>query len=559
MSGIQAAGGGGDEYFNDMSRQEKTDDQQLKAKRIACMLCRKRKLKCDGGTPACVTCVRLQHVCMYDGVRRKSGPKRGYVKALEARLAQVEMMLSTPDVPPSGGQNTTQAPHDMVPDLFSSMRFGQSDHHVHPDLGRINQHDGPVLPPLPARSLASAESRANTSSWEMISLGMDELLPPQDVSDELDRAYFHDFHPSTPMIHRAAYYTSLNSAPHMRPPLCLRYAMWCSAAGVTDKYRYLHDLFYQRARKYLEQDEMKGHGEGMLTLAHCQAWVLVGNYELSMTHFPRAFLSSGRAVRASQLMGLHELARFGQITESDFTSLRDWTDMEERRRTFWACFCLDRHATIATGHPLMIDEDDISTPLPCDKALDELHRPYETTMLSESMQPEHASKLSGYAGRILLTCLYGRNVVHLRRTTQDGLDADLNGEFWMRHRQLDNILKSTALALPEALRVPTGLPDPNVITINIYLHVAIISLHLGAIVVADNNHMPGAVSAESKGRCTIAAAEIASIARQISHLRVPAVSRMHMLFVSISLTSLFRYMRSYHTIFTWLHADLKIT
>lgn len=59
-----------------------------KPKRIACIICRKRKLKCDGSKPSCSTCARLGHDCAYDPVRRKSGPKRGYVKALEERLSK---------------------------------------------------------------------------------------------------------------------------------------------------------------------------------------------------------------------------------------------------------------------------------------------------------------------------------------------------------------------------------------------------------------------------------------------------------------------------------------
>ena len=55
-------------------------------KRIACVVCRKRKLRCDGKKPGCGTCTRLGHNCAYDEVRKKSGPKRGYVKQLEARL-----------------------------------------------------------------------------------------------------------------------------------------------------------------------------------------------------------------------------------------------------------------------------------------------------------------------------------------------------------------------------------------------------------------------------------------------------------------------------------------
>jgi len=59
-----------------------------KPKRLACMTCRRRKLRCDGLKPSCGTCRRLGHSCGYDEVRKKSGPKRGYVKALEERLSK---------------------------------------------------------------------------------------------------------------------------------------------------------------------------------------------------------------------------------------------------------------------------------------------------------------------------------------------------------------------------------------------------------------------------------------------------------------------------------------
>lgn len=61
-------------------------------KRIACVVCRRRKLRCDGKRPSCGTCSRLGHDCAYDEVRKKSGPKRGYVKQLEARLGTNSLM-----------------------------------------------------------------------------------------------------------------------------------------------------------------------------------------------------------------------------------------------------------------------------------------------------------------------------------------------------------------------------------------------------------------------------------------------------------------------------------
>ena len=64
-------------------------------KRIACVVCRRRKLRCDGKRPSCGTCSRLGHECAYDEVRKKSGPKRGYVKQLEARLGMCLLLVAT--------------------------------------------------------------------------------------------------------------------------------------------------------------------------------------------------------------------------------------------------------------------------------------------------------------------------------------------------------------------------------------------------------------------------------------------------------------------------------
>ena len=73
----------------DANGRDGTDNANVpKPKRLACMICRRRKLKCDGVRPSCSTCSRLGHTCAYDEVRRKSGPKRGYVKALEERLSK---------------------------------------------------------------------------------------------------------------------------------------------------------------------------------------------------------------------------------------------------------------------------------------------------------------------------------------------------------------------------------------------------------------------------------------------------------------------------------------
>ena len=93
----------------------------------------------------------------------------------------------------------------------------------------------------------------------------------------------------------------LRSAPNQRPPVCLRYAMWTLACSVTDKFMDLKDHFYQRARKYVEQDYLKGYGEHMISVGHAQTHILLSLYEFKMMYFPRAWMSTGAGVRLCQM------------------------------------------------------------------------------------------------------------------------------------------------------------------------------------------------------------------------------------------------------------------
>lgn len=150
-----------------------------------------------------------------------------------------------------------------------------------------------------------------------------------------------------------------NLAPNLRPPVHLQYSMWCHAAALSDKYYYLHGHFYQRARKYAELEEMRGLGEGILSLAYCQTWIFITTYESRMLYFPRAWLSTGKCGRLALMMGMNRLDRAGLNVKQSLPPPKDWTEKEERRRTFWIVFCCDRYASIGTSWPMLIDERDV--------------------------------------------------------------------------------------------------------------------------------------------------------------------------------------------------------
>ncbi len=150
--------------------------------------------------------------------------------------------------------------------------------------------------------------------------------------------------------------------------------------------------------------------------------------------------------------------------------------------------------------------------------------PERTLPLGGVMTSDGASTLSPFGGVVLMACIFGRNLTHLHRPDGEDNDHDLNGEFWKRHRSLDNILLNTSLSLPQQLRLPAGISDSNIIFVNMNIHASTICLHQAAVFKADKHHMSPQISSESKRRCIIAADQIANIMRLISHIDLSTVS-----------------------------------
>lgn len=73
------------------------NDQQHAPKRVkvtlACVLCRKKKVKCDGIQPSCSRCQTIGNCCQYSEPPKKRGPPKGYVEVIENRAHRIETLL----------------------------------------------------------------------------------------------------------------------------------------------------------------------------------------------------------------------------------------------------------------------------------------------------------------------------------------------------------------------------------------------------------------------------------------------------------------------------------
>ena len=243
-------------------------------------------------------------------------------------------------------------------------------------------------------------------------------------------------------------------------------------------------------------------------------------------------MSTGRAVRLAQMLGLYRLDAEGSEVKQILPPPRDWIELEERRRTFWAAFYGDRWASSGTGWPMLINESEvcvlyflsekmltlaqIRTNLPASEEAFELGVAEQTPSLAEALTPEGASTISPLGGVILSATLYGHNFEHLHRTGPNENPGDpANGEFWKRHRKMDNVLSNTFMFLPDHLRLPAGLRNMNIVFLHMNIHASSICLHQAAIVTANKHNVAGNIIRQSEARCLMAAEEITNIMRLI--------------------------------------------
>ncbi|RYO74692.1 hypothetical protein DL766_004505 [Monosporascus sp. MC13-8B] len=305
---------------------------------------------------------------------------------------------------------------------YSGLGVSHDDHDPEPDAWAFTQEPGP-----------SSRQQPTDVPWELIDLGFSESLPPMDLMEELNRIFFERQQNLIPVIHPPRYLQAFYSAPHMRPPMALQYGIWALASNGHPKYKSYHEVFYRRARKYIDEDEMKGYGEHFITVAHAVT-----------THLPSP--------------------------EAAF------------------------HAGIET----------------------------ETCSIHDIFK---GTRHSSFASAVLVCHLFNRIMKHVQHPKQDDNSDNYEyGQYWERHRDIDNTISNVFMFLPDAARLPGNYRDPTAVNTNLNLHACVICLHHPAIDRIEAHNLPDHIKKLSHDRLSTAAQEIVNIIQSTSHMSTSARS-----------------------------------
>ena len=200
----------GDEDPTQLSIKEESESQPLwlaqktkagkdrKRLPLACIACRRKKIRCSGEKPACKNCMRSRMPCVYKTSSRKAAPRTDYMAMLERRLKRMEErvikiipkedIVDVPAIPranvrpPPGGRSHNGRKRD------AEEAFG----------AQINEWARSTLDSEPLKGLKAEESKANTEGAEH--------LPPKEIQEHLSEVFFDWLYGQTyHLMHKPSY------------------------------------------------------------------------------------------------------------------------------------------------------------------------------------------------------------------------------------------------------------------------------------------------------------------------------------------------------------------
>ncbi|KAI0382683.1 hypothetical protein F5Y04DRAFT_287732 [Hypomontagnella monticulosa] len=513
----------------------------------ACEECRRRKVRCDRQQPSCGLCLSSGVQCQVTVPRPPRGPKRGYLKALQARIATLEGTLLQQQQqqqqrnPNGNGNNISISPEDVtldgitfndqppltwdfpiptnedtsLPDVCQGTAPGTTSGGSSLDGGSVHASTSPIQGfETPSDRMSFPDAVLNPKISDH-SEGLDGINMSNLMQADLDQLYFDRVHAFAPVLHQRRYFSWARSPAKSESQVCLRYAMWTLAASVSAHYQNIGDSLYRYTRGALEGLDSKCLGLGMTEMEQVQAWLLLAIHEFMCVDFSRGWVSAGRAFRLIQLNWL-------QYSDKPDLSLgqTDWVDAEQKRRTFWLAYCLDRFVSVRNNSPTTFSEQVMNTiRLPAPELEFQNEQPTMTGYLSEAIAARDAIPTSTFAECIIVSTVIGRALSHRQQSTVDNIYLNESREFWERHEWINNVLIQRMDIF--SLNYPTAVQeaDPMLLFISMMWRTTVLYMYqLIKSMIHPTDEKRSSVLADYTRQSTIAAKEIVNLTNKLSQL-----------------------------------------
>lgn len=350
---------------------------------VACIGCRKKKIKCSSDRPACTNCLRLNIPCEYPVIRNR-GSRFGYMEMLNRRMQHLEKYINCSTNPNYKPQFVAihQKPERPAQLLYTScgstrgtVNSGytniKSNANLLTDLMKPTSTEtdslitqlGPTIhkeltPPPSANFLDSdfnssgVASGATASASQFARTGQ---LPPLEIIIHLAELYFRSIHGQTyNFLHKPTFIPRIKQGK-------VNKTLLLALCGLTSRYSthpaIATSIPYQAGEGFIAAAR-KGLSEQFdePSLETVQALIFIVQNDFFKSKSKKSMIYVSLAIRMATTLELH-------LNSKDQTL--SFREREERRRTYWSLVALDRLAHSAPHWQLQLRTDTIQIQLPC--------------------------------------------------------------------------------------------------------------------------------------------------------------------------------------------------
>ncbi|KAF2743006.1 hypothetical protein M011DRAFT_471726 [Sporormia fimetaria CBS 119925] len=387
---------------------------------LACIACRRKKIRCSGEKPACKHCLRSRIPCVYKVTTRKAAPRTDYMAMLDKRLKRMEDRVvklipkeSLPSV--SGvGRSVVKPALPGAPTKTPTTKKRPADDAFGDELDDWAKSKAQNSDPAATHTKSSDDSSLMTE-------GADSL-PPKDIQEHLAEVYFdYVYGQSYPLLHKPNFMRKL--ARGQLPPvlvltICAISARFSTHPQLRTEPAFLRgDNWAERAREIA----LKRYDTPNITILI--VYLLLGLHEFGTCQGGRSWMFGGMAQRMAYALQLHKELEYDPMAPEADRKPLSTTDREIRRRTMWSCFLMDRFNSSGTDRPLFVNEQYIEVQLPVKENLyiKEIQAPTENLDGSVLHPVSPASGLPSKPGEnmgvsaytIKLICIWGKIIKYM--------------------------------------------------------------------------------------------------------------------------------------------------
>ncbi|WEW55301.1 hypothetical protein PRK78_000730 [Emydomyces testavorans] len=355
---------------------------------LACIVCRRKKIRCSGEKPACKHCFRSRIPCVYKVTTRKAAPRTDYMAMLDKRLKRMEervIKIIPKDVvrdmagigranvkPPAAGQ-TPRAPK-----AVNKKRSADEAFRAEMNEWMREGNGSASIDELPG----SWQPRVGDAK-KLFAEGA-ELLPSMEIQEHLAEVFFDCIYgQSYLLLHKPSFMRRLKAGavpPVLILAVCAVSARFSTHPQISTEPAFLRGEDWAEAAARIA---LSRHDQPNITIL--TVFLILGLHEFGACHGGRSWSFGGQALRMAYALQLHQELNHDPFGSKSGHSELSFTDREIRRRTMWACILMDRYNSSGSQRPAIGNEKYLQIQLPIKESHFQMEIPGPTESLDGSV------------------------------------------------------------------------------------------------------------------------------------------------------------------------------